>query len=128
MKSTHYFVFGVKHEDEQERIEVYAAEEIPFAGDSDPSIKNELEDLAKILVDRQFRHLRVGNECCDEHFPLSFNFTPPYDVKMQRQRLWHTRPLTQEERQIFLKTARAHYLSQSDPFTAESNDEDCVLY
>lgn len=125
----HFFVFGINLESENDKLKAYSSEINPLSNQNDSEGSGSLHELAKILVDRQLDRIRACDLDGDEYFPLSFNFTPPYDVKMQRQRIWHTRPLTIKERQEFLVEVKKHYLAQCDPITRELEDsENCTFY
>ena len=121
-----YYVFradleGDKHES------FYLGDYYPLVDESTGLRHKDLSSLAENLVSHQLNYLQ--KQCFmvgDEYFPFQFIFTPPYEVKMQRHRLWHTKQLTEKEKREFLDHMQSHYLAECDPISYEQEyPEEC---
>ena len=99
----------------------YMARAFPVVEDGDYHCNRNLSDLAKSVVECQLRHIEeIPDLPAAGEFPLPITFSPPYDVRMQRYRFWHTSELTDAEKGEFLDQLRQHYIEMVDPHGYEA--------
>ncbi len=107
---------------------VYLSCTRPILTDGEFLRDRQLSGLAESLVSLQLKLLDDIEVNGDQDFPLNISFTPLYDVKMQRYRIWQSGELTDTEKRTFLEQVQHHYHEKCDPRGYEAKyPQDCQI-